>query len=165
MFAIFDYLYSTFYPMNTESEKYISAMNAEFKNITRLLTKLAEENLPTGFELSMSYGMISFDVPLKTYAKGYNGNPKQALPFISIGAQKKHVALYHLGLYSSPELMNWFLAEWIKQFEKKPDIGKSCIRFKKIEDVPVKLMAELLSKLTPAQWVEKYEDVFAQRKK
>lgn len=140
-------------------------MPAEFGEIARLLLELVAENIPAGFEQSMSYGMISFDVPLSMYPQGYNGNPKQALPFINIGVQKHHVSLYHMGLYSSPWLMEWFMTEWTMRNKKRPDMGKSCIRFKKSEEIPIDLIAELATKMSPDDWISKYEEITAQRKK
>ena len=83
--------------------------------------------------------------------------PKAPLPFLGIASQKNHIAVYHMGIYSSEPLLDWFKAEWPKHSSKKLDMGKSCIRFRKPEDVPVELIGELASKMTPAEWIEIYE--------
>ncbi|MBL7833520.1 MAG: DUF1801 domain-containing protein [Cyclobacteriaceae bacterium] len=114
------------------------------------------KNLPKGFEETMQYGMISYVVPHKLYPDGYHTNPKDPLPFISLASQKSHIALYHMAVYAGP-LHDWLVSEWKKVSDKKLDMGKACIRFKKPEDVPVKLIGKLSAKMTPAQWIKAYE--------
>ena len=115
------------------------------------------KNLPKGFEESAGSGMLNWVVPHSAYPAGYHCNPKQPLPFLSIASQKNHIAIYHMGLYSSPEMLEWFESEWPKHCSKKLDMGKSCIRFKKPEDVPVTLIGKLASKMKPKEWIETYE--------
>ena len=105
----------------------------------------------------MSYGMIGYVVPHTIYSKGYHCNPKLPLPFINLASQKNFIALYHMGLYSEKKLLHWFQDEWKEHSIKKLDMGKSCIRFKKPEDVPIPLIEELATKLTPQQWIVLYE--------
>ena len=95
-------------------------------------------------------------VPHKLYPAGYHTNPKDALTFISLASQKNHIALYHMAVYQGA-LHDWFLGEWKKATDKKLDMGKACIRFKKPEDVPLKLIEELSGKVTPTQWIDLYE--------
>lgn len=136
--------------------EYIDSLPDDRKKAITAIRKEILKNLPKGFEETMQYGMISYVVPHKTYPAGYHCNPKDALPFISLASQKNHIALYHMAVYQGA-LHDWFLNAWKKTTEKKPDMGKSCIRFKKFEDVPLKLLGELASKVTPEQWIEKYE--------
>ena len=96
-------------------------------------------------------------VPHELYPPGYHCDPKQPLPFIGIGSQKNHIALYHMGIYSDPKLLAWFESEWPKHSNRKLDMGKSCIRFKKPEHVTISLIAELAAKMTPSEWIERYE--------
>ncbi|HKZ36872.1 MAG TPA: DUF1801 domain-containing protein, partial [Chryseolinea sp.] len=114
------------------------------------------KNLPKGFKEVMSYGMLGYVVPHTLYPNGYHCDPKQPLPFISLASQKSHIALYHMGLYAGKNL-DWFTKEWSKTTDKKLDMGKSCIRFKKPEDVPMELIGELASKITPKEWIVMYE--------
>ena len=121
------------------------------------LRKVVLENLPTGFEEQMSYGMLGYVVPHSIYPSGYHCDPKLPLPFLSIASQKKFIAVYHMGIYADNELLDWFTSEYCKQSKTKLDMGKSCIRFKKIDQIPYKLIGELASKMTPQQWIDLYE--------
>jgi len=87
------------------------------------------------------------------------------LPFINIASQKNFIALYHMGIYMDDKLLNWFVAEYPKYSKRKLDMGKSCIRFKKVEDIPFELIGELAQRITPQQWIENYEKVLLTRKK
>ena len=107
----------------------------------------------------MSYGMLGYVVPHSTYPEGYHVNPKLPLPFINLASQKNHIAVYHSGIYSDPELMNWFVAEYPKYVSTKLDMGKSCIRFKNPDKIPYELFGELFTKMTPEQWITQYESI------
>ena len=116
-------------------------------------------NLPKGFTQGMIYGMIGFYLDKDVYAPGYHvGKEWTPLPFINIASQKNFIALYHMGLYAVPELLDWFVKEFPKHSKYKLDMGKSCIRFKKVDHIPYQLIAELSQKMTPEQWIEVYEE-------
>lgn len=115
------------------------------------------DNIPEGFEEQMSYGMIGYVVPKSTYPAGYHCTPELPLPFANIASQKNFIALYHSGIYASSELLEWFVAEYPKHCKRKLDMGKSCIRFKKAEEIPFDLIAELMQKMTVKQWINLYE--------
>lgn len=136
-------------------DEYLLTLPDERAEIISALRNEIKKNLPKGFEETMQYGMISYVVPHKLYPPGYHTNPKDALPFMSVASQKNHIAVYHMAVYGA--LNDWFINAWKKATDKKLDMGKSCIRFRKAEDIPVKLIGELASKLTPKQWVEMYE--------
>jgi hypothetical protein len=108
----------------------------------------------------MSYGMPGWVVPHSIYKPGYHCDPKLPLPFLSIASQKNFIAIYHMGIYADPDLLKWFTTEFPKHSSAKLDMGKSCIRFKKPEHIPVKLMGELAKKMTPKQWIDLYESAF-----
>jgi hypothetical protein len=127
--------------------------------ITRL-RDIIRENIPTGFSEEMSYGMIGYVVPHSLYPKGYHCNPRLPLPFLNIAAQKNFIAVYHMGIYSNPELLNWFTNEFSKHSKKKPDMGKSCIRFKNPEAIPYQLIGELAGKISVQEWIDTYESIF-----
>jgi Domain of unknown function (DU1801) len=114
-------------------------------------------NLPDGFEEAMSYGMIGYVVPHRLYPAGYHCDPKLPLPFVTIAAQKNFIALYHMGIYAIPELLEWFVSEYPKHCKAKLDMGKSCIRFKKIGDIPLELIGLLMQKITMDTWIAVYE--------
>lgn len=117
-------------------------------------------NLPDGFEEIIQYGMPGFVVPLKTYPKGYHCSAETPLPFISLASQKNFIALYHMGLYSDKNLYDWFLKEYSGFSKKKPDMGKSCIRFKNMNEIPFHLIKELVTKITPEKWILLYEKMY-----
>jgi hypothetical protein len=141
----------------TSPQEYIDSLPEDRKAIIAKLRKVILKNLPKGFEEQMSYGMLGYVVPHKVYPKGYHVNPALPLPFINLASQKNHIAFYHSGLYAGLH-MDWFLKEWPKHSSKKLDMGKSCIRFKKAEDVTVELLGELCSKITPQEWIATYEE-------
>lgn len=137
-------------------DEYLETLPDDRAEIIAALRKTIKKNLPKGFEETMQYGMISYVVPHSLYPAGYHTNPKDALPFISIASQKNHIAVYHMAVYEGP-LHDWFVKEFKKHSDKKLDMGKSCIRFKKADDVPVKLFGELASKVKPKEWIEMYK--------
>ena len=138
-------------------EDYISQLPQERVEAITKLRQVIVANLPSGFEETMLYDMISYVVPHSIYPAGYHVKPETPLPFISIASQKNFVALYHMGVYAFPELLDWFTAEYPTYVKTKLDMGKSCIRFKKIETIPYQLIGELVSKMTVDQWIEIYE--------
>jgi hypothetical protein len=149
--------------MQTESltpDNYINNIPDERKEAFTKLRKVILDNLPEGFEETMSYGMIGYVVPHSTYSKGYHCNPKLPLPFLSIASQKNFIAVYHMGIYADKPLYDWFITEYPKFSNTKLDMGKSCIRFKKINEIPFDLIAELATKMNPKQWIELYESAF-----
>lgn len=136
---------------------YINNLDDSRKAAFSRLFQTVEKNLPKGFEMALGYGMPSFVVPHSIYPAGYHVDPKLPLGFISIASQKNFIALYHMGLYGSPTLLKWFQDEYPKHAKSKLDMGKSCIRFKKIEDIPYDLIAELCRKISVKEYVETYE--------
>jgi hypothetical protein len=138
-------------------KEYIESLPEDRREVITKLRKAILKNLPKGFEEQMSYGMLGYVVPHKLYPEGYHCDPKLPLPFINLASQKNHIAFYHMGLYAGNH-MDWFLKEWPRHSKKKLDMGKSCIRFKKPEDVTVELLGELCSKTTPKEWIATYEE-------
>lgn len=114
-------------------------------------------NLPKGFKEGMSYGMMGWSVPHTLYPAGYHCDPKQPLPFLGIASQKNNISFYHMGLYADKELLDWFVAEYPRHVKTKLDMGKSCVRFKKMETIPYELIGKLASKMTPQDWILLYE--------
>lgn len=115
------------------------------------------ENLPKGFEAAISYGGLGYVVPHTIYPAGYHCKPIEPLPFAGLASQKSSINFYHMGIYSDPELLDWFVAEYPKHSKLKLDMGKSCIRFKKFDQIPHELIGELMQKMTVKQWVDLYE--------
>ncbi len=121
------------------------------------LREVIRANLPKGFEESFQYGMIAYVVPHSIYPNGYHVTPALPLPFINIANQKNFIALYHMGIYAEPNLLKWFVNEYPKHCKRKLDMGKSCIRFKKTDDIPMALIEELISKMSCESWIQIYE--------
>jgi uncharacterized protein YdhG (YjbR/CyaY superfamily) len=145
-------------------EDYIADAPIERQAALQKLRELIKKNIPKGFEEMMGYGMIGYSVPHSIYPDGYHCDPKQALPFISFASQKNFIALYHMGIYAKPELLAWFTSEFPKHSKKKLDMGKSCIRFKKPEDIPFDLIGELMQKITVDEWINIYESNWKPKK-
>lgn len=135
-------------------EQYLAELPADRQKPVAELRKIIKKNLPKGFQEEMTYGMIGYVIPHSLYPKGYHCDPKQALPFINIASQKNFVAVYHMGVYANKELLNWFVQEYPKHTTAKLDMGKACIRFKKMETIPFKLLGELATKITAQQWMD-----------
>ncbi|WP_274474770.1 DUF1801 domain-containing protein [Mangrovimonas aestuarii] len=138
-------------------ENYIDQLPGERKDAMQKLRQVINDNLPDGYKEGISYGMIGYIVPHNIYPNGYHCDPKLPLPFMSIASQKNFIAVYHMGIYASLKLMEWFTNEYPKHCSRKLDMGKSCIRFKKIEEIPYELIGELASKMTVEEWINIYE--------
>lgn len=144
----------------TTIEEYINEIPAERQDAFKKLRAAIKKNLPKGFQETMSYGMIGYVVPHKIYSAGYHCTPHLPLPFMNIASQKNFIAVYHMGVYADPKIYKWFTDEYAKFSSKKLDMGKSCIRFKKPEDIPIKLIGELASKITVEEWINTYEKIY-----
>ena len=148
-------------PENYESvESYIAELPADRKEVFEHLRQTILENLPSGFAETISYGMVGYVVPHSIYPDGYHCNPKLPLPFLSIASQKNAISLYNMGIYADPSLLEWFTAEYPKHSNRKLDMGKSCIRFKKFDEIPFDLIGELVRKMSVEQWIKLYESNF-----
>lgn len=146
-------------------------MKAEGKTVEEILTNLPEDrivefnklhnvivkNLPKGFEPAISYGALGYVVPHTIYPSGYHCKPSEPLPFASIASQKNTINFYHMGMYADPELYNWFVSEYPKHTSQKLDIGKSCVRFKKFDQIPFELIGQLMKKMSVKDWINMYE--------
>lgn len=141
----------------TSIDDYISQLDEDRQAAMTKMRKVIKKNLPKGFQETLNYSMPAFVVPHKLYPDGYHCDPKLPLPFISFASQKNFIALYHMGIYANPDLLKWFTEEYPKHCKRKLDMGKSCIRFKKIEEIPYELIGELCAKVTPKDWIEAYE--------
>lgn len=138
-------------------EEYIDNLPEDKKDGFIKLRNTIKKNIPKGFKECMAYGMIGYVVPHSTYPNGYHCDPKLPLGFLAIACQKNFVAIYHMGIYCDPKLLNWFTEAYKKQVPTKLDMGKSCIRFKKPDEIPFKLIGELCGKMTPQDWIKLYE--------
>lgn len=144
----------------TTVEEYLASLPPDRQTIMEMLYKTLQKKLPKGFVPTMQYGMLSFVVPHKLYPAGYHCKPSDLLPFLSIASQKNFIAIYHMGIYADATLLQWFTTAHTKASTKKLDMGKSCIRYKKAEDIPMALIGELATKISVAQWITLYEKAF-----
>ncbi len=138
-------------------KQYIESLPEERQVVILTLMEVIRKNIPSGFQECINYGMIGYVVPHVLYPDGYHCDPSLPLPFINVASQKNHVGFYHMGIYSDDALLQWFKDEYAKVCKYKLDMGKSCIRFKKMDDIPFELLGELVKKITVKQWVETYE--------
>lgn len=141
-------------------QEYVDSLPEERKRAIQELRKVIRKNLPKGFTEVMGYGMLGYAVPHSLYPAGYHCDPKLPLPFMGMASQKHFVAVYHMGVYADPKLLKWLTGEYAKQSKTKLDMGKSCLRFKKMDQIPFKLIGELASKMTPKEWIAMYEKKF-----
>jgi uncharacterized protein YdhG (YjbR/CyaY superfamily) len=138
-------------------DDYISKIPEERQEIFKKVFDAINDNLPKGFQENISYGMIGWSIPLETYPAGYHCTPGSPLPFMALASQKNFIAFYHMGMYANPELLDWFVAEYPKYSKRKLDMGKSCVRFKKMDDIPLELLAEVSKRMTVQDWIDCYE--------
>lgn len=139
---------------------YISKIPEERQAVFKELFDTVSNSLPEGFSQGSSYGMIGWGVPLETYPAGYHCAPGTPLPFISIASQKNFIAFYHMGMYAKPDLLDWFVSEFPRHSKRKLDMGKSCVRFKRTDEIPMELLAELCKKMSVQEWIDCYEENF-----
>lgn len=137
--------------------EYVDSLPDERKSVIENIRKTVLDNLPEGFEETMGYGMLGYVVPHSIYPSGYHCDPKTPLPFISVASQKNFIAFYHMGIYADESLLNWFIAEYPKHCKTKLDMGKSCIRFKKMNDIPYELLGQLVAKMSVQDWISLFE--------
>ena len=138
-------------------QEYIDNLPEDRKEVMSKFRKTIIDNLPKGYSEGIGYGMLCYGVPHSLYPPGYHCDPKQPLPLLSVASQKNFIALYHMGMYANKPLLDWFVAEFPKHTKYKLDMGKSCVRFKKMDDIPYGLIGELSAKLTVDDWISMYE--------
>jgi uncharacterized protein YdhG (YjbR/CyaY superfamily) len=139
---------------------YLETIPEERKSAFYTLRETIQRNIPEGFSEQLSYGMLGYVVPHSIYPNGYHCNTKLPLPFLNIASQKNFIAVYHMGIYADPKLLDWFITEFPKHSSQKLDMGKSCIRFKKLDQIPFNLIATLVQKMSVQDWINCYETNF-----
>jgi len=142
----------------TTVDEYLRSLPEDRRTAIAAVRKVILENLDDDYEEGMQYGMIGYCVPHSVYPAGYHVDPKQGLPFAGLASQKNYMSLYLLALYSGDTaLMRWFREAWAKSGKKKLDMGKSCIRFKKLEDLPLDVIGEAIRRVPARKYIETYE--------
>lgn len=147
----------------TTPKEYMVSLPEERKEAMAKLRKIILDNLPKGFKETIGYGMLCYVVPHSIYPKGYHCDPKLPLPFLSLASQKNFIAVYHMGLYADEKFLNWFTEEYAKVSKAKLDMGKSCIRFKKPDQIPFDFIGDLVKKMTVENWIALYEKNFTKK--
>ena len=137
-------------------DEYVASLPDDRKGAVQAIREVVNKNLPKGFKETTSYGIMGWVVPHELYPSGYHCDG-QPLPYMGLGSRKNYISLYSMSVYADGPLRDWFVAEWPKHAKKKLNMGKSCINLK-VDDIPLKLIGQLASKLTPKQWIEIYEN-------
>ena len=145
--------------------EYIKELPADRIKPVKMLREVIKKNIPKGFKEEINYGMIGYVVPHSIYPDGYHCNPEQPLPFVCLASQKNFIAIYHMALYSDPKLYSWFVKEYSVQSKQKLDMGKSCLRFKKFDQIPYKLLGDLMKKITVKDYIKLYETALMNSRK
>lgn len=139
-------------------DAYMNAIPKDRAEGINQLRETIKNNLPEGFKETFLYSMITYTIPLETYPKGYHVTPDTPLTLMAIASQKQTTNVYHFPMYHNIEISNWFHESYKKLFNRKPNMGKSCIRFKTIDDNVLKIIGELSQKVTVHQYIETYEN-------
>lgn len=141
-------------------DAYLKELPADRREALKAIRAVILKNLPKGYEEGMQYGMMGYYVPHSVYASGYHCDPSQPVPFASVASQKNHMALYLMCVYGDEKHRTWFIDAW-KKSGKKLDMGKSCVRFKKLEDVPLDVLGKAIARVPVKQYLAFYESVLA----
>jgi hypothetical protein len=142
-------------------QEYVDSLPPDRKEAINNIREAILNNLAEGFEEVIGYGMLGYVVPHSIYPKGYHCNPKVPLPFMNLGSQKNYIALHAMCVYNNNKLLDWFVSEYPKHSKAKLDMGKGCIRFKKMDDIPYQLIGELTAKVTVPEWIAICEKVIS----
>jgi hypothetical protein len=137
-------------------DAYLAELPDERREAIESVRRVIRKNLPKGYEEGMQYGMIGYFVPHSLYPAGYHCDPKQPLPFAGLASQKNHMSLYLMCVYGSEEHETWLRTAWAKT-GKKLDMGKSCVRFKKVDDIPLNVIGEAVRRVPVKKFIEHYE--------
>ena len=141
-------------------DHYVTRIPEERQAIFNELRIIIKNNMPPELQECISYGKVGYVVPKSIYPAGYHCSPELPLPFANLASQKNNIAFYHMGLYANEDLMLWFKEEYAKRSKYKLDMGKSCVRFKRMDDIPVELIGELMSKMSTQEWIDTYEIIY-----
>jgi Domain of unknown function (DU1801) len=142
----------------TTVEEYLQGLPAERRMAINAVRKVILANLPKGYVECMSYGMIGYVVPHRLYPAGYHCDPKLPLPYANLGSQKNHMVLHLMTVYFHPTTGQWFRKAW-QAAGKKLDMGKCCVRFKKLEDVPLEVIGQIIARVPVKDYIARVEKV------
>ncbi|MCA9272079.1 MAG: DUF1801 domain-containing protein [Phycisphaerales bacterium] len=137
-------------------DAYLKSLPEDRRAAIGAIRGVIRKNLPRGYAETMQYGMIGYNVPHSIYPDGYHCDPRQPLPFASLASQKNHMALYLMCIYGMESHRAWFVKAW-EATGKKLDMGKGCVRFKRLEDVPLEVVGEAIARVPVKEFVEYYD--------
>lgn len=137
-------------------KEYLASLPEDRRAAIAAVREVILNHLPKGYEEGMQYGMIGYYVPHSVFPAGYHCDPKQPLPFASLAAQKNHMALYLMCIYGDAKLRRWFESA-CEGSGKKLDMGQCCVRFKKLEDLPLDVVGKTIARVPVADYVARYE--------
>ena len=140
--------------------EYIASLPSDQREVLAAVRTVILANLDRGYQEAMQYGMVGYSVPHSRYPAGYHCDPKQPLPFAALAAQKNSLSLHLMGLYMNPSELKWFTQAW-KATGKKLDMGKACVRFKKLDDVALDVVGEAFRRVSADAWIATYEATLA----
>ena len=140
----------------TNVDEYVASLPEDRREAIGALRAVILKNLPKGYEEGMQWGMPSYFVPHSAYPAGYHCQPDQPLPFVGLASQKNHMAFYGFCIYTDEALRNRFVEDW-KKTGKKLDMGKACVRFKELDDLPLELIGRVIARTTVSEFIEQYE--------
>ena len=143
-------------------DEYLKSLPADRRTAISAVRKVILDNLPEGYEECMSYGMIGYVVPHRIYPAGYHCDPSLPLPLANLASQKNHMALYLMCCYGDKATDQWFRKAWAAA-GKKLDMGKSCVRFKKLEDVSIEVIGQLIARVPVKKYIARMEQVLGER--
>ena len=148
----------------TTVRDYLAELPPERRKAIQEVRKVIKKNLPKGYKEVMQYGMIIYVVPLKRYPQGYLNDKKTPLPYASLASQKNHMAVYLMSIYGDKKLLSWFNKAY-KASGKKQDMGKSCVRFRKLENLPLDVIGQAIAKVSVDDLIKMYETARKRLKK
>lgn len=137
----------------TSVEQYLEQLSPDQREVVSTVRRIILENLPQGYVEAMNWGMISYEIPLEDYPDTYNGKP---LNYLALAAQKNHFSLYMMGVYQDVQ-QEAKLKDGFDRAGKKLDMGKSCVRFRKLDDVPLDVIGDLIASTPPNEMIARYE--------
>jgi Domain of unknown function (DU1801) len=137
-------------------DEYLNGLAPDRREAISAVRKVILANLPKGYEECMSYGMIGYVVPHSIYPKGYHCDPKLPFPFVNLGSQKNHMALHLMNVYGDAETQRWFRKAW-ERTGRKLDMGKACVRFKRLEDVPLEVIGQVIARTPVAVYLARMQ--------
>ena len=140
----------------TTVKQYLAELPDDRREAIQAVRRVIPDALPVGYEEGMPYGILGYYVPHSNYPSGYHCDPKQPLPYAALASQKNYMSVYMTCVYGDPEHQAWFRTAWAKT-GKKLDMGKSCVRFKRLEDLPLKLIGQAIKRVPVKKFIAFYE--------